>query len=441
MSLSFHTDCSVESWGRLSRSPHAVAHPRSTTALAQWAGATSDQRLASGARRSYGDTGLLAGGKLIDMTGLDCLRRFDPATGVIVVEPGVTLDALLRVITPLGWFVAVTPGTRYVTIGGAVANDVHGKNHTRAGTFGHHVRRLVIARSDGRVEATPERNADLFAATIGGLGLTGIIIEVELQLQRIRSTRLALETVACAGLDAVCDAIERGVARHEHTVAWVDCTARGASLGRGIVGTADWCEDDDLRIPHRPATLAMLTDRVDGALNPVTLKLFNRAYYRAGALRQGRSHAHYSRVFYPLDAIRGWNRLYGRRGFFQYQCVIPAAAGRAPLRALLETISASGEGSFLAVLKAFGDRPAAGLLSFPQAGWTLALDFRNRGAATLALLDTLDRIVTEARGRLYPAKDARMSPAMFRAGYPLIERFLPQIDPAMQSDFWKRVMS
>jgi FAD/FMN-containing dehydrogenase len=431
VSLPFH-DLPVQSWGRLSRRLHPVARPRSAEAIARWMAGDGGPRLAVGARRSYGDTCLSEGARLLDMTALDCLRGFDERTGEVTAEAGVTLDTLLSVMAPRGWFVPVTPGTRFVTLGGAVANDVHGKNHARAGTIGRHVTRLVLERSDGRAVAVP--GDPLFAATVGGLGLTGVITEVTLRLQRIGSTSLDVVTSPQPHLDGVCDALEAGVAAAEHNVAWVDCTS---AAGRGIVTRADWGDDGVFRA-HRPGAKAVPTDRAQ-LINPLTLKLFNAAYYAAGAARAGRARAHYASVFYPLDSIRDWNRLYGRRGFFQYQCVIPAAAGRAPLRAMLARIAASGEGSFLAVLKWFGDLLSPGLLSFPRAGWTLALDFRNAGEATAKLLADLDAIVGQAGGRLYPAKDARMPAALFRAGYPALDAFEGQRDPAITSDFWQRI--
>lgn len=439
MTLHFRDDRHATSWGRVVRRTQRVARPAHRDLVEAWNRASAEPRLAVGRRRSYGDT-CLTDGAALDMTGLDRFIRFDPTTGILVAEAGLTLDALLAVTVPRGWFVPVTPGTRHVTLGGAVANDVHGKNHTRAGTFGSHVRRLTILRSDGRFVATPEAHAELFAATIGGLGLTGIVTEVELALQPVASAWLATETLACTGLDATCDALEGGLTTAEHNVAWIDCTARGRSLGRGLVTRANWCDDGALD-PHRAGGLAVPVDGPDALLNPVTLKLFNTAYYAAGAMKAGPGRAHYASVFHPLDAIGDWNRLYGRSGFYQYQCVIPARAGRAPLTALMRRIAASGEGSFLAVLKWFGDRASPGLLSFPQAGWTFALDFHNRGVATLRLLAELDAIVADAGGRLYPAKDGRMSPALFRAGLPQLDRFRAVIDPACRSDFWTRMTS
>lgn len=436
MSMAFHPDSGVSSWSRVGKREHRVGRPRFAAELTAWNQSGRDTRLAIGNGRSYSDVGLCDRGNLIAMGGLDRFRSFDPETGILVAEAGVMLDAILETFVPRGFFLPVTPGTRFVTLGGAVANDVHGKNHHRAGTFGRHVRSIVLERSDmGRVRVSPGENPQLFAATIGGLGLTGIIVEVELQLQRIASSQLDVETIACVDLDALCDTLERSETGFEHSVAWIDCTARN---GRGIVSRANWAETGPLSV-HAPPRRSVPGIGVPTPLNPMTLKLFNGAYFTMGQMRAGRAQIHYSPFFYPLDAILNWNRLYGKQGFYQYQCVIPAAAGRAPLAALLAEIAASGEGSLLAVLKTFGDLPSPGMLSFPTKGLTLALDFRNRGAATLSLFDRLDRIVLEAGGRLYPAKDLRMPAALFRAGYPQSKQFEAMIDPCCRSDFWTRV--
>ena len=437
--MQFHPTTGLSSWGRLGTRQHDVARPRFAGQLSEWNASATLSRLAVGNRRSYSDVCLSDGGRLVDMTALDRFRSFDPDTGVLVAEAGVTIDAILRRFVPLGFFVPVTPGTRFVTLGGAVANDVHGKNHHRAGTFGCHVRGITLERSDaGAVRATPDCHPELFAATVGGIGLTGIISQVEVQLQRVRSSSLDVETIACEGLNSLCDGLEAGDAAFEHNVAWVDCTVRGDGLGRGLLTRANWCADGSLE-PHSDPRKAMPTDRFGSLLNPLTLKLFNAAYFAKGQLSAGRKVTHYEPFLYPLDSILHWNRLYGRRGFYQYQCVIPDRAGREPISELLKVIAAAGEGSMLAVLKRFGDRLSPGMLSFPEPGLTLALDFRNRGERTLALLDRLDAIVEAAHGRLYPAKDARMSRTSFLRGYPKLDRFVAHLDPLCESEFWKKM--
>jgi L-gulonolactone oxidase len=437
--MQFHTDRKVQSWGRVGTRVHQVARPRFVEEVRQWNRTGVTARLPVGNLRSYSNVCLAQRGRLIDMTGLDRFSAFDPATGMLRAEAGITIGSVLETLVPLGFFVPVTPGTRFVTLGGAVANDVHGKNHHRAGTFGRHVRRLWLERSDeGTVETGPDVRPDLFQATIGGLGLTGIVTHVALQTVPIKSAFLDVESVPCDGLDELCDELEAGDAQFEHVVAWIDCTATGPRLGRGLVSRANWSDDGALAA-HGPPSRSMPTDRLGGLLNPTTLKAFNALYHANGKLRAGTRTSHYEPFMYPLDRILHWNRLYGRRGFYQYQCVIPEAQGREPIREMLKEIADMGEGSFLAVLKRFGDRPSPGLLSFPMPGLTLALDFRNRGCRTLELFSRLDAIVEAAGGRLYAAKDQRIPPALFKRGHDSFERFCGLVDPRCRSDFWMEI--
>jgi L-gulonolactone oxidase len=431
-------DREISGWGRLD--PHAapVARPKSVTELEAWVRQNNRPYLPVGALRSYGDTCANDGGPVLDIASLGRFQGFDRASGVLTADAGVLLGDLMQVTVPHGWFPATTPGTRQVTLGGAVANDVHGKNHGKAGTFGAHVLAIELLRSDaGRAWISPQSEPELFAATIGGLGLTGIICSVTLQLAPIASAFLRNEIVPFDNLDGFF-AESRSSEAFEHTVAWIDCTARGSALGRGVFYRADWASDGRLE-PHRGLPRRLPFPIPGGLLNPLTLKAFNALYGGLQRARPRRSLEHYASVFHPLDGIDGWNRLYGKAGFYQYQCVTPEGSEGA-VRDLLTIISRSGEGSFLAVLKAFGPRPSPGLLSFPMAGYTLALDFRNRGAETLALLDRLDAVVTAAGGRLYPAKDARMGRAMFERGYPRLDEFRRLRDPLCQSDFARRMM-
>lgn len=386
--------------------------------------------------RSYGDTCLNAEGALLDMSALDRAISFDSATGVLRAEAGLPLDALLRFSVPRGWFLPTTPGTRFVTLAGAVANDVHGKNHHGAGCFGRHLRRLRLWRTNGEVrEIGPDQDAELFCATVGGLGLTGVIEWIELQLTRIRSAYLNTEIIPFDGLDGFAAVAAESERDWPFTMAWVDCTT---PAGRGLFSRASWASAGKL-VPHPRGTwLSVPFEAPSIALNSVTLKAFNTLYYRWGCLRAGPHLAHYSKFFYPLDAMRHWNRLYGRNGMYQYQCVVPPNAPAA-IAELLREVAAAGQGSFLAVLKTFGSIPSPGLLSFPREGTTLALDFQNQGSTTAALFHRLDAIVRLAGGRLYPAKDGRMPAAMFRTGYPHWERFAQAVDPGISSDFWRRV--
>jgi FAD/FMN-containing dehydrogenase len=370
------------------------------------------------------------------MAGLDRFIAFDPETGVLRAEAGITLSEILRFAVPRGWFLPVTPGTRFVTLGGAIANDVHGKNHHRAGTFGCDVTCIGLVRSDsGLVEIGPED--EIFAATIGGLGLTGLILWAEIKLVRISSAFVDGEAIPFGAMDEFLAVARASEATHEFTVAWVDC-ARADGDTRGVFFRGDWSAEGELRV-HEDGGPGIPFDAPAKLLNPLTLAAFNRAY-RALHARGGpkRFRKHYRPFFYPLDGIGGWNRLYGRPGFYQYQCVVPFAASAA-IPELLGRIGRSGQGSFLSVLKTFGEKASPGLLSFPRPGVTLALDFPNRGERTLELMRDLDAVVRDAGGRLYPAKDSRMSPEMFKAGYPDLDRFGRAIDPAMHSDFSRRV--
>jgi FAD/FMN-containing dehydrogenase len=431
------------SWGRVLRARHVIARPRWCDELPELvaAGTEADRKLlAIGLRRSYGDSGVNPDGAVIDMVGLDRAIAFDPNTRLLRAEAGISLDALLRLLVSRGFFLPVTPGTRFVTLGGAVANDVHGKNHHRAGTLGRWVRRLGLIRSDGSVvELGPNHTSGLFAATIGGLGLTGLIAWVEIEVVPIASAMMNVETIAFGSLDEFFSLAAESDAAFDYTVAWVDCLAGGGALGRGIFSRACHAETGPLAVGKGRSGPSLPIDLPRFILNRHTMRGFNEIYYRRAWRGAGQRTVSYEPFFYPLDAIGGWNRMYGRRGLYQYQSVVPPETARDATKAILETVSAAGEGSFLAVLKTFGDRPSPGMLSFPRPGTTLALDFANRGVSTLALMGRLDAIVRDAGGRLYPAKDGRIPAEMFRAGYPNWREFGRHIDPGFSSHFWRRV--
>jgi FAD/FMN-containing dehydrogenase len=427
----------VTSWGRIGRGPHFVARPAfRDEALAALQGGPVPC-LCYGLGRSYGDVCLNENGRLIVTDMLDHFIAFDRESGVVRAEAGLSLDALLRVVVPHGWFPQVVPGTKFVTLGGAVANDVHGKNHELAGTFGRHVRSLGLARSSGEISTlSREENAELFAATVGGLGLTGMIVWVELQLMPIRSSFIETERLPIADLDAFFElAGESG--DWTYTVAWVDCLAEGGQTGRGLFIRGRHAETGGFPL-HRSGGPAVPLDAPGMLLNSQTIGLFNTVY-RARPWATGKKRMHYDPFFFPLDRIGQWNRLYGRRGFFQHQSAVPLAVAPTALRKLLELTSQHGQGSFLVVLKLFGNEPSPGVLSFPLPGATLALDFPNKGASTLDLLRRMTEVVLEAGGRIYPAKDATMSGAAFRAGYPDWRKVEGRRDPAIMSDFWRRV--
>jgi L-gulonolactone oxidase len=374
------------------------------------------------------------------MAGLDRVLAFDPSTGVLRAEAGISLGEVIRRVAPHGWFLPTTPGTRFVTLGGAVANDVHGKNHHHMGTFGTNVRRIGLLRSDlGAVEVGPGDNAGLFPATVGGLGLTGVILWVEIQLTPIRSCFLDSERISFGDLEEFRQIAAESTEGFEHTVSWIDCATATREKVRGVFNRANWRDDGRFVLHDDRQRLSLPFDLPGFALNPLTLRAFNEVYYRLQSAPPKQRTEHYTATFYPLDAIGRWNGLYGRRGFFQHQCVTPEEAGVEPIGEMLAAISAAGEGSFLAVLKTFGPKPSPGLLSFPRPGFTLALDFANRGTRTYQLLARLDDIVAAAGGRIYPAKDGCMSPALFAAGYPQLDRFRAAIDPSFSSSFWRRV--
>ena len=428
------------SWNRIPQvQPQHRKWISSQAELPDVLGSVSDNVLAYGNGRSYGDVCLTAGTQLM-CRGLDRFIAFDKHNGILRCESGVTLAEVLALTAPQGWFLPCTPGTRYATVGGALANDVHGKNHHVAGSFGHHVRAFELLRSDGsRLECRPDFNTPFFAATVGGLGLTGLISWVELQLMPVSNEWMWAESVRFQNLEEFWALNVAAEAVSPYAVAWIDCLSEGKNQGRGILLTARHAGIQAELPVFREKPKRVPFDPPFSLVNRLSLTSFNALYYRQPTRPQG-GLMHYVPYFYPLDAISDWNRIYGRRGFYQYQCVIPPEASAAAVAELLNAIARSGQGSFLAVLKTFGDRPAAGMLSFPRPGATLALDFPDKGEQTLRLFTELDAIVAAAGGALYPAKDARMSASLFRSGFPHWERFSDFIDPAFSSHFRQRVM-
>ena len=427
---------SVRSWGNFPKVEHAAVVPLHWRHLPL--PAAQGSMLALGLSRSYGDSCLNEGNTLLSTTGMDRLVAFDRASGVLRCEAGVSLASILELVVPAGWFLPVVPGTAFVTVGGAIANDVHGKNHHVAGTFAHHVRRFELLRSDGsRTECTP--GSGMFRATAGGLGLTGLVTWAEIQLERIASPFFDVESVRMDNLDHFLALSEESARSHAYTVAWIDAVAHGEALGRGIFMRANFSREPGGEAPAPHAGLAVPFDFPGAVLNRRSIALFN-ALYRSRASRDwSTARQPYAAYLFPLDRIGAWNRMYGKRGFFQHQSVVPRDGARERLSAMLAEIANAGEASFLTVLKVFGDREPAGLMSFARPGVTLALDFPARGPATLALLERLDAIVREAGGAIYPAKDARMSPETFRASFPRWSEFTRHVDPAFSSSFWRRV--
>ncbi|WP_375213833.1 FAD-dependent oxidoreductase [Aquabacterium sp.] len=441
-----------QSWGRVLREPHEILGLSSRHAPlpmpADRGDAAQPTVLPFGNGRSYGDSNLNPGGALLMAGQLDRFIGFDPATGVLRCEGGVLLHTILQLIVPQGWFLPVTPGTQFVTVGGAIANDVHGKNHHVAGSFGNHVRCFELLRSDGsRRLCSPTEHADWYAATIGGLGLTGLITWAEIQLRRVANPFVDSESIRFRSLEEFFELSAASERDFEYTVSWIDCAFEGKRLGRGLFNRANHAPAviDTSRVPKGlSAAVAEATRRVPitppiSLVNSLSLKSFNTLYFHKQRADVVRSLAHYRPFFYPLDALLEWNRIYGPRGFYQYQSVVPPERALATTRQMLQAIAHSGMGSFLAVLKQFGAPPSRGMLSFPQPGTTLALDFPNSGPKLMRLFDELDRIVLAAGGRLYPAKDGRIGAAMFQAGHPQWRAFSEFVDPRFSSGFWRRV--
>jgi FAD/FMN-containing dehydrogenase len=391
--------------------------------------------IAYGNGRSYGDVCLNEGGVLLRTRRLDHFIAFDRSTGLLTCEAGVRLVDILSFAVPQGWFLPVTPGTRFVTVGGAVANDVHGKNHHVQGTFGHHVVQLELLRSNGeRIICGPDLRSEWFAATVGGLGLTGLITWIQLALMPMCNPFMVVQPHRFRGLDEFWSISEMAERDWPYTVAWLDC-AGGNRRGILFAGRHAPVKDDLPVWRERRRNVAF--DPPFSLIRKISLRPFNIAYYYR-PLPRGPALIHHIPYFYPLDAVLNWNRLYGRRGFFQYQCVLPPECARTGIDDMLTIIHRRGAGS-CAVLKAFGARRSIGMLSFARPGATLALDFPNHGDTTEKLFTELDAVVRNAGGALYPAKDARMSAEMFRVGYPAWEQFSEFIDPRFSSSFSRRV--
>lgn len=420
----------LTSWGNVVHAEHEVLTPQWLDEVPKMVEAAKKPLLACGLRRSYGDSPLNPEGTLLDMTGLDRVIAFDTETGVLRAEAGASLLNLIPLLVKKGWFFATTPGTRFVTLGGAVAHDIHGKNHHSAGTFGAHVRAMGLVMSDGSaLELLPEDK--LFQATVGGMGLTGIITWVEVQLVKIPSVYVLVERVPFKNLAEFWELAETST--QEFCGTWLDAMS---AEGRGIFERSDWMADRDYTFKE-PMHLTFPFTPPITPLNRWSVWLHNR--YHAWRGQNKPRVESFAKAFYPLDSKRYWNRLYGRMGFYQYQCVLPKSTMKEALPELLKLIAASGQASFLATLKTLKDKPSPGMMSFPMEGITLALDFPNRGETTMALFEKLDAVVREAGGRLYAAKDGASTAAMFRAGYPRLEEFRTHVDAGMGSQFWQRL--
>ena len=445
-------------WGRIAPTEADLAAPASdaeAAALLRRLAAgdgTSPGAIPRGLGRSYNNAAQSAGGTVISTDRLNKIISLDPATGVVVAEAGVSLEQLMVAGLPHGWFVPVSPGTRQVTVGGAIAADVHGKNHHAAGSFASHVTSFDIL-VPGQAEpnpVTPEADPELFWATAGGMGLTGFITRATIQLKRVESSLILVETVKTRDIDETMAVLAEHDKKYGYTVAWSDDLAAGGSLGRSIITSGDFATLDDLDAKRRAnpfafdprARLAAPPAFPPGLMNRYSIRLANAAWYAKAPRRRERELQTISQFFHPLDGIRNWNRVYGPGGFRQYQYVMPFGA-EAAVRKSFEMVSAHRAPSFVTVLKRFG-KADPGLLSFPAPGWTLALDFPARTPGLGPLLDQLDQLVVASGGRVYLAKDSRVSAATLEQMYPRLDEFRKlraELDPRgiLASDLSRRL--
>lgn len=414
----------LSGWGRFPRVETRLVTARDQDDAVR-AVAGGGPLIARGNGRAYGDPAI-GPRTTLSLLGMDRMLGFDPATGLLTCEAGVVLKEILDVFVPRGWFPPVTPGTKMVTVGGMIAADVHGKNHHVAGSFGDHVESLDLLLADGRVVTCgPHHEPELFAATRGGMGLTGVILRASFRLIPVETGYIRQETLRAGDLATIMGMFEES-AGWTYSVAWIDCLAKGPRMGRSLLFRGEHARLDELPQAARARPLDVTLRRARTvpfdfpaiALNHLSVGAFNELYWRMGNPKE--ELIDYDRFFYPLDSLLEWNRIYGRPGFTQYQCVLPLSTSADGLRALLTAIGAAGNASFLAVLKLFGRQD--GVLSFPMEGYTLALDFP-ASTATFGLLLDLDAIVAEHGGRLYLAKDARMGAALLRRGYPGVDGF------------------
>ena len=415
----------LSGWGRYPRLDCTVRFARSERQVADCVGAAP--LIARGNGRAYGDSALNAG-LTLDMTGCDRLIAFDESEGMLVAEAGVLLGDVIAAFLPRGWFPAVTPGTKFVTLGGMIAADVHGKNHHKDGSFAGCVAWFDLVIADGSVRrCSRDENADLFASTLGGMGLTGVVVRAAIRLKRVESGWIRQQTLPARNLEAAIDIFERSLG-WTYSVAWIDCLAQGERLGRSLVYLGEHAllqelgpaQREDRYRSGRRRSRRVPVDAPGLVLNSYSVRAFNALYYAAGKRAAGERLVDWDSYFYPLDAIGDWNRIYGKAGFAQFQCVLPLATSPVGLAELLRTISAAGRGSFLAVLKRMG--PQDSVFAFPMEGYTLALDFPV-SPDTLRLMRALDEIVLSHGGRFYLAKDSRLSAEVFCRSDPRIAGF------------------
>ena len=439
-------------WGRTAPTAADVVRPATVEGVAAAVAAAGPRGvIARGLGRSYGDPAQCAGGSVIDLTALAGVTGFDPEERTVTVRAGTSLDALARWLVPRGWFAPVLPGTPFVTVGGAVAADIHGKNHHRDGSFSRHVTALTLLTGAGELlTLDPAGDPDAFWATAGGMGLTGVILEVTLRVVPIETSRIRVDTERAADLDHAMASMAAGDAGYAYSVAWIDLVARGRSTGRSVLTRGDHATLADLRggarddplAYRRPPSAPAPPWAPPGLLNRMTVRAFNELWFRRSPKARRRETQSIPRFFFPLEIVDGWNRLYGPRGLVQYQFVVPFGAEETLRRCVLR-LSAAGFPSFLAVLKRFGPG-SPGPLSFPLPGWTLALDVPGGSTELHGLLDGLDELVAEAGGRVYLAKDSRLRPELMDAMYPRLPEWREvraRLDPGgrFRSDLARRL--
>jgi FAD/FMN-containing dehydrogenase len=431
-----------ESWGRYPKARHAEAVPVLGSGELPQLDRFPGTVLPYGQGRSYGDCCQNDGGILLDTSAMRRFLAFDEQQGILRCEVGITFLDILERIVPRGWFLPVVPGTKWISLGGAIANDVHGKNHHRAGTFGCHVRQFQLLRSNGeQLLCSSAQNAGLFEATIAGLGLTGLVLWAEIQLKRIASPMIQVEQIRFATLEEFFELSVSSDEHFEYTVAWLDCTATGRRLGRGIFLRGNHADGKGTPAVNggQARKLRIPFDAPNFLLNHWTIRAFNSAYFHAGSRDGSEKLVPYDTFFFPLDAIEDWNRLYGPRGFLQYQCVVRPRDAVESIGGILRAVERAGAAPALSVLKMFGSNRSPGMMSFPRPGTTLALDFAFEGEKTLRLLNELDEIVLGQDGAVYAAKDARMSAGAFQKMYPQWREFCEFVDPKFSSSLWRRV--
>jgi len=429
----------LQSFGRASTATSHVLAPGEGVRLLESTTAAVDRLLAYGNGRSYGDSCQNARGSLIDMRAMNRMIGFDSETGVLEADAGMLLADVIARLGGQGFFPAVVPGTQFVTLGGAIANDIHGKNHHRRGTFGRHIAWLTLLRSDGQVlKCSTSENADLFRATIGGMGLTGLILTAAIRLMPVANADVTETVTAFGTLGEYFALAARADHDNEYAVAWIDQLATGQRFGRGVLLTGNHATDDKPFSAAGRSRLSVPLQPPFTVLAKPFIAVFNRAYRWSKLRSPGPKRSSWQSFFFPLDGVRDWNRLYGPQGLFQHQSAIPFETAGDAIPELLRATHRAGQASFLTVLKRFGDMPSPALLSFPRPGYTLTLDFANRGPATLTLLQELDRITVAAGGAVNPYKDARMSAATFAASFPNWRDLEAYRDPVFMSDFWRR---